>query len=263
VQLSVMLRWLCLLLGLFASAGCSGRFVAAPESPTTPLQPPGLVERPTTRVLLVGDSITFGISSSPQAPGYAEILPTRLGAGFEIVNVGCGGSNAVNWRPSAGRANCLGRINNVVFFDHFIRANASANIATVLLGSNDAAIRRLPPYFRRNLEELIDGIHAVGIPMVVLMTPPPVVRGSNRVANSLLKLYAKVVGDPRTGLCRSRAGVVCGPDLFQILDAEADFSSEDPHPNARGHEKIAAALADTLAELFPSSVSTDRIDLRN
>ena len=37
-------------------------------------------------------------------------------------------------------------------------------------------------------------------------------------------------------------GVLCGPDLQLLLDADLDFQPGDIHPNAAGHAKIADAL---------------------
>jgi hypothetical protein len=50
-------------------------------------------------------------------------------------------------------------------------------------------------------------------------------------------------------ICADTLGVLCGPDLHELLDPALDFSVGDIHPNAAGHAKIAAALADAILSL--------------
>ena len=49
--------------------------------------------------------------------------------------------------------------------------------------------------------------------------------------------------------CTVRENVICGPDLFTLLDAELDLVAGDLHPNAAGHSKIATALEQTIRQI--------------
>ena len=57
------------------------------------------------RVLLVGDSITFGwvapYSADPHRESFAARLRADLGAEFTIINAGCPGATTSDWRPDA------------------------------------------------------------------------------------------------------------------------------------------------------------------
>jgi len=92
--------------------------------------------RTLARVLLIGDSITEGtVSGTPGSP-YAAVVATDLGPEFDVLNLGCGGASSFDWRPDTGVTICGG-----LFIDLWaqrVLPNVPAEIATVMLGTNDA-----------------------------------------------------------------------------------------------------------------------------
>jgi len=89
------------------------------------------------QVLLIGDSITQGgVSGTPAGPPYADVAATELGASFDVHNLGCGGSTSLDWLPYIGVTICPGIF--VDLWQQRIAPNTPADIATIMLGTNDA-----------------------------------------------------------------------------------------------------------------------------
>jgi len=204
--------------------------------------------RTLARVLLIGDSITEGtVSGTPGSP-YAAVVATDLGPEFDVLNLGCGGASSFDWRPDTGVTICGG-----LFIDLWaqrVLPNVPAEIATVMLGTNDATGFFEPApltgdNYAANIEAIVDGLHAAGVDQVMLMTPPARCTSApqavrDRLADYRLRIFT---------LCLVKPGVVCGPDVYKLLDPVADSFSCNVHPNAQGHAKLGHALADAVEDL--------------
>lgn len=182
-------------------------------------------------VWLVGDSITEGWIGGGAGRAYPARLAEELGAGYVVWNLGVQGAATVDWlRPELFGA---------------IRAGSDADVAAVLLGTNDALgfpdrVPLPPSAYGAALRALVERLVAAGVEHVILMTPPPTPnpRGVER-----LPAYREQV----QAICRSAPRTRCGPDLFRELRLERDFDPHDPvHPNDRGHARIAEALAGAI-----------------
>jgi lysophospholipase L1-like esterase len=219
-------------LPLAAFAGVCALFVAAPAT-AAPI-----------RTLLVGDSITFGIVSDPPGPSWADTLTGSLAGTHDVVNVGVNGSSAFYWAPSNPCPGICPNADNI--FDEFAAPELPADLATLMLGTNDALSLFLTEPtavddYESFLREIIAGLFDGGMDTVVLMAPPRS-NTANAQADALLASY----GDRVETICSDTGGVVCGPDLFDLLDPATDFAANDVHPNGLGHQKIATALAETI-----------------
>ena len=198
------------------------------------------------RTLLLGDSITFGIVSGGTAPAYAEILAADLAGSHDVVNASMSGSSAFYWAPSTPCPGVCSTADNL--FDELATPELPADIVTVLLGTNDALAFLLDEPtplgdYEDLMREIVDGIFAGGASDVILMTPP---RGN------IAPAPATLLAGYREGIaliCEDTFGVLCGPDLHELLDPALDFAFGDIHPNAAGHAKIAAALADAILSI--------------
>jgi lysophospholipase L1-like esterase len=212
------------------------------------------------RVLLIGDSITEGsVSGTPGFP-YAAVVDLQLGPDFEVTNLGCGGATSFDWRPDTGVTICGGLWINL--WAERVLPNVPAEIATVMLGTNDATGFFEPApltgdAYAANIEAIVDGLHAAGVDQVMLMTPPARCTSApqavrDRLADYRLRIFT---------MCLTKPGVVCGPDVYKLLDPVADFASCNVHPNAQGHAKLGNALADAVEDLhYCTAISTPGFD---
>lgn len=201
------------------------------------------------RVLLIGDSITEGQMSGPPGVPFAEALAPLLGPRYEVVNVACGGTTTVDWSPTRGTDLCDGFFEPNLFAARAV-PELPADFVTVMFGTNDSVgffepgpIE--PAAYRDALSELGRGLLAFDAGQVVLLTPPKRPCTSDRDVAERLRAYREIV----LAACGSLDDVVCGPDVFELLDTEDDFAGCDVHPNQRGHAAIAVELAETILGL--------------
>jgi lysophospholipase L1-like esterase len=198
------------------------------------------------RVLLVGDSITAGVVSEPKGPSYAQRLGALLGDGYAVTNIGVNGTTSEDWTTPP--------------FDAEIESNMPARIASLLVGSNDAVgfleSRRIPPEeYGAIILRLAERLAGLGAERVILMTPPPI---HYPKATEFLIAYR----DRILSLCWAKEWLVCGPDLYELLDRDTDFEEDNVHPNAGGHGKIAEALARTILSLPDPEEGDERPEAR-
>jgi lysophospholipase L1-like esterase len=206
-----------------------------------------------TRVVLIGDSITAGASSEPHGPGYAELLKDLLGPSFEVVNVACAGSSTLDWQPGARPAQCKEAGADVSMYAERALPALPADVATILLGTNDlVGAYELAPVepdtYAGALRTLAAALHTDGAREVVLMSPPATLQTLARLMGYRSRIQA---------LCQEEPYLRCGPDLASLLRG-SDFAAEDIHPNAQGHAKIAAALAEMLRPAPAAAAETTR-----
>ena len=212
--------------------------------------PPPSAASAAVTVLAIGDSITHGEMSGAVAAGdrpYLRVADDLLADGeFRIVELGCSGSSSLDWIPGAPGGLCPGLPLAGPLYDSRVRPNLPAEIATLMLGTNDAQgflesrpVR--PKEYQTALGEVVDQLFADGVGQVVLMTPPP-----QPCANFAVRLRLRAYRNAVSQLCTTRPSVVCGPNVHDLL-GPSDFDGCDVHPNAAGHRKIGQALAATLA----------------
>ena len=203
------------------------------------------------RIVLLGDSITEGYVSAPFGPAFATLLADSLGAGFEVVNIGCAGASSLDWSPSVGDTLCGAPATELPNgYGARVPTELPADLVVVVLGTNDA-IGLLEPEpttaqaYRDAIDELVGGLLGDGAVRVMLAAPPP--NFDSAPALLLLAQYAVEI----QALCGAPGdAVLCGPDLLNLLEA-GDFAPGDVHPNAGGHAKIAAALEASIGAAVP------------
>lgn len=208
------------------------------------------VSEPPIRVLLIGDSITEGIVSGTPARPYAELLSELLGPGFTVKNVGISGITAYLWDPTVPCRRLCGVSDQQSFFDLRIRPELPVDIATILVGTNDAIglFTDGPPTsssdYAIHLGRIVQALLEERVGRVVLLTSP-ISNKLHEPARQRIAEYRDIVLE----ICRASAGVSCGPDLYRLLDRNSDFQRGDIHPNGVGHARIASALRESLFAL--------------
>lgn len=225
-----MLRWIALLLAALLA-------VAAAAEPR--------------RVVLIGDSITYGLSSKPVGPGFAALLAESLGSGYALVNVSCGGTSSLDWSPNVGNAMCGPDEEPSRIYTARVKPQLPADLAVVMLGTNDAQGSYEPQgpidaqHYRAAIGELTAALLTDGARRVMLLTPPPL--AANVQFHLRLARYGVMIGT----LCAPPGdAVLCGPDAFALLQPE-DFEPGNAHPNASGHRKLAEALRAAIVAALP------------
>jgi lysophospholipase L1-like esterase len=209
-------------------------------------------------VVLIGDSITAGQMSMPVGPSYASLLAASLGSGFQVSNIGCGGTSSLDWTLSQPGAICGPMLVGPNLYEGLARPLMPASFVSVLLGTNDALgffePAPVPPErYRDAIAELTSNLLADGAGHVLLMTPPP------NFVHPLMDTLGAYRGHILELCGTPDDAVLCGPDVFSLL-GPLDFGL-DIHPNAFGHQKIADALEDAILAAIPEPGSAPLLAL--
>lgn len=235
---SAAILWAGLLASIFTQASCSHYADRFPDA--------------VVRVVAFGDSITegsrFGIHANQNFASLAEDALRSEGLDVGIRNASIGGQTTVD---------ALKRYDADV-----VRAKPKA--VTIMFGSNDSFIdsgrtesRVSLDAYRHNLETMIERAKAAGI-RPVLMTPPRwglrPINGLGENPNPRLEAYVEV--------CREIAAQRSVP----LVDHFADWKAAEEHgqqlrlwlldglhPNAEGHQRMAALLLPLLRRELTSA----------
>ena len=215
------------------------------------------VEDDRIRILLIGDShsatgdkYVSGKEAGQSYRSYADQLELELAESHALTNIACPGASLLDWTRNSKRTPCPPPDDRAFkgLFRTLAQPELPVPIAVVLLGTNDSIgwyePTPVPPEaFASSLDELLAALEANGAETIVLMTPPDQpVFPEDRVR---LVAYRETI----LNRCTAREHVVCGPDLFTLLDADLDFVAGELHPNGAGHSKIATALEEVIRRL--------------
>ena len=219
------------------------------------------------RVLLIGDShSTTGdqfVSGDEEGLSFADQLELDLNATHEVIAIACPGASMLDWTLETPGYFCppFEEILPEGLFTTFAEPELPADIVTILLGTNDS-IGWFEPApvtgeaYAEALDRLLATLRLGGAETIVLMTPPD--QPFNDGDRERLLDYRDTIFDR----CTHSEELVCGPDLFTLLDLETDFASDNLHPNAAGHLKIATALGETILQIpEPPALSLSMVTL--
>lgn len=174
---------------------------------------PNLDSRGRTIVCL-GDSITFGAGASP-GPAYPELLTRQLGT--EVINQGVPGDTAEGG---------LARVDQALAADPWL--------VIVELGGNDI-LRRIPPeQTEAALRQILERLLAARVAVMLVELDVP-------FAGRYAEIYERLGDDYDVP--------VLDDTLGDIL-TDASLKADPIHPNARGHEVLAADLAEEIEPLL-------------
>lgn len=185
-------------------------------------------------VIAFGDSLYAGYQLGPKeglAPQLQAAL-TEIGMQAQVHNAGVSGDTT-----AAGRQRLI-----------FVLDNARKKPALVVLGlgGNDMLRGIGPDQTKENLEAMLDELAKRDIP--VLLT-------GMMAAPNLGRVYAEQF-NPIYPTLAEREGVEFYPFILEgVVDDRSLMLDDHIHPNAKGVEKISAALAPLVAQALPDSVA--------
>ncbi len=185
----------------------------------------------TVTIAALGDSLTHGYGLPPEE-GFTVRLEEWLnarGADVVIVNAGVSGDTT-----AGGKAR----------LDWTLTPEIDAVI--VELGANDMLRGFDPALTRANLDAILEGVAARGLPALLAG-----IRAPSNYGPDFKRDFDAIYPD-----LAAKHGALLYPDFFAGLDAEADIEaarklmqSDGIHPNAEGVERIVADIGPLVAEL--------------
>ncbi len=173
------------------------------------------LRNPGKTIVCLGDSITSGVGAEP-GKAWPDLLAARLQV--EVVNAGVPGNTAEEG---------LARVDQAL--------GENPWLVIVELGGNDI-LRQVPPErteaaLRAILDRLLD---AGVVPLLVEMEAP----FAGRYNDVFERLAASYESIPRV------------EDTLGEILVDPALKSDPIHPNGRGHEVLAAAIAEEVEELL-------------
>ena len=185
-------------------------------------------------VLLIGDSLTLPAPRNSPPPDriYGSLLEDWLGGDYAVENIGRGGWTLAEWE-------------RVASFDVDL-SGEPPDIASILLGSNDSSGAWFPALpvatYGVKLRRFVYKLSAWGVETIVLMSPPLSKKSIGKPQGELLAGYRVEIQE----LCVESPNLICGPDLYDLLDPAVHMRSDGVHLNISGHAATAAALYETI-----------------
>lgn len=176
------------------------------------------LDSPGRTIVCLGDSITAGVGVGP-GEAYPELLARRFQAmGSEVVNAGVPGDTAAD---------------GLAHVDAVLAANPW--LVVVELGGNDILRRVGPERTEEALRAILDRLLAARVvPLLVEVEAP----------------FAASYGDVFERLADDYDGIPVVEDVLGEILLDRDLKSDTIHPNARGHEQLAEAIAEEIEPLL-------------
>jgi lysophospholipase L1-like esterase len=187
--------------------------------------------------ITVGNSITNGrgdedssnntsaderiISSQGYQAVLNGLLTNEMGYPQIIFNEGIGGDTAEN--ASVDR------------IDSILERHPGANIALVLLGTNDARLSVAPATYQSNMQALVTSLSNAGLQVWVAKIPPDF--SGDGFNSNIEALNSRI--DNLTGISD-------GPDFYDSLYDASLYDADGIHPNNSGYGTMAQGWLDSL-----------------
>jgi acyl-CoA thioesterase-1 len=172
------------------------------------------LDSPGQTIVCLGDSITSGVGATPET-AYPSLLTSRLGT--EVINHGVPGDTTEEG---------LARVDDVLAEDPWL--------VIVELGGNDILNRVPPERTEAALRRIVERLLAANVAVVLIELEVPFAGRYAEIYNRIGDEYDVPVID----------------DVLGEILTDASLKADPIHPNSRGHEVLAAALADELEPIL-------------
>jgi len=172
-------------------------------------------------VLALGDSLTAGAGVMPEQ-AWPDLLAQRTG--WLVVNGGVNGNTS---------ADALTRL-PALLDEH------EPLLVLVALGGNDMLRHQPEQETVANLGQILEQIKARGAKAVLLATPQPSLAGAVLRNLSAPEFYRQVAESQQVPLIEDAIAEVLSDPLLK---------SDQIHPNAEGHARLAGKIHDALREI--------------
>jgi lysophospholipase L1-like esterase len=172
------------------------------------------LDSPGKTIVCLGDSITSGVGAEPGQP-YPALLAARLGT--QVINEGVAGDTAEQG---------LARVDKALADDPWL--------VIVELGGNDILNRIPPERTEAALRQIVQRLLAAKVAVVLVELEVP-------FAGRYAEIYSRL-GD--------EFNIPVLDDTLGDILTDAALKADPIHPNARGHEVLAAALADEIEPII-------------
>lgn len=172
------------------------------------------LDSPGQTIVCLGDSITSGVGATPET-AYPSLLTSRLGT--EVINQGVPGDTTEEG---------LARVDDVLAEDPWL--------VIVELGGNDILNRVPPERTEAALRQIVQRLLAANVAVVLIELEVP-------FAGRYAEIYSRI-GD--------EYDVPVIDDVLGEILTDASLKADPIHPNSRGHEVLAAALAEELEPIL-------------
>jgi lysophospholipase L1-like esterase len=172
------------------------------------------LDSPGKTIVCLGDSITSGVGAEPGKP-YPALLEARLGT--QVINKGVAGDTAEQG---------LARVDDALAENPWL--------VIVELGGNDILNRIPPERTEAALRQIVQRLLAAKVAVVLVELEVP-------FAGRYAEIYSRL-GD--------EFDIPVLDDTLGDILTDAALKADPIHPNARGHEVLAAALAEEIEPII-------------
>ncbi|MGP8202259.1 MAG: GDSL-type esterase/lipase family protein [Limisphaerales bacterium] len=201
-------------------------------------------------VSCVGDSITAGYAlSNPGTQSYPAQLQTLLGSGYTVGNYGLSGSTALK-QSDYTYWNSWAYTNSL---------NSNPNIVVIMFGANDSKSWNWnAAKFNSDYRALISQFQNLAThPKVYICYTPPIYL-PNAFGTTFDPVFVENTVEPAIGGIATQAAVQLIDNDTPLID-RPDLFTDGVHPTATGAGIIAQQVANALAGLAPTNLTTTAI----
>lgn len=191
-------------------------------------------------IACIGDSITYGYGvDNPAEEAWPVLLDNKLGAGWQVVNLGVTGSTLLDEGEFPYRS--TGNVERAKELD--------PSIVFIMLGSNDSVDPKWNvESYRAQLSALIDELESASTHdvKIILMAPPCTFFYLNETPRheSINQVLGEVIRPAVKDIAEEKGAQYI--DLYEFTEDHSEWFPDELHPNEEGNIALADYLYDQV-----------------